>query len=36
LNRGVRQVYSKALDENSFNPHKVEPHHEQSRPRTRQ
>ena len=36
LNRRVRQVYSKALDGNSFNPHKVERHHEQSRPRTRQ
>ena len=35
LNRRVRQVYSKALDESSFNPHKVEPHHEQSRPSTR-
>jgi len=28
----VRQAYSKALEQSSFNPHLVEPHHEQPSP----
>jgi hypothetical protein len=32
----VKQAYSKALDQSSFNPHLVEPKHEQSRPGKRQ
>jgi len=36
LKRRVRQAYSKALDQSSFNPHLVEPHDEQPRPWTRQ
>src|SRR6185503_7469676 len=36
LKRRVRQAYSKALDQSSFNPHPMEPHDEQPRPWTRQ
>ena len=36
LKRRVRQAYSKALDQSSFNPHLVQPHDEQPRPWTRQ
>ncbi len=36
LKRTVTQAYLKALDQSSFNPHRVEPHHEQSSTETGQ